>query len=78
MSIPTIREAMNAFENEKARLADLVNSNGITPEMVLDAMTPAERKFVDIFGGEEMIYGLVNGAVEFGENGKRVIKQPDE
>lgn len=64
----TIRTYMNELEDEKARLADLVNTHGITPEMVIESLTPAERKIVDILGGESMIYGLVNGAVnEYGK-----------
>lgn len=54
-SIPTYTKKL---EDEKARLAELASTNGITAEMVLESMTPAERTLLNQFGGEVMLRGL--------------------
>lgn len=54
-SIPTYTKKL---EDEKARLRELASTNGITAEMVLESMTPAERTLLNQFGGEVMLRGL--------------------
>lgn len=72
-----IKNYMKKFEEEKSKLDDEVNTHGITPEMVIDSLTPGEKKIVDMLGGEAMIYGLVRGNVEIDECGNVGIIEPD-
>lgn len=59
-----IKDYMQRLETEMANLKVLIEQNGVTPEQVLQEMTPTERKLVDMLGGETMIYGLVNGTID--------------
>lgn len=59
-----LSKAVERLQTQTDLLKGMLDESGITAADILENMTPAERKAVEVLGGESMVYGIVNGTLD--------------
>lgn len=65
-----IKDYMQKFEESSDELRELMSDTDINADMIIESLTPTERKVVEMLGGEVMLRGIINGAVSINERGE--------